>query len=215
MFVAPGDEIHVEFVYENPTEEDVSFVALAWYVEPYTVKPFTYPTCLCLSIPYTAPAGGAWYRTIYYRLDPQIEPGTKMAITWTAVTDPTQWALLPGEALPGEAPEEEPAETPAEETSAAAETLEIVGKNVQFDKAKLEVSAGTPFKVVFDHQDEGINHNFAIYRAGPPAADPIAKTDIEVGPVVQELAVDGLDAGKYFYQCDVHPATMTGILEVQ
>lgn len=228
VFMKPGDEIHVEFVYENPSDKDVSFVALAWYVEPYSVKPFTYPTCLCISIPYTAPAGGAWYRTIYFELSPDIEPGTKMAVTWTAVTDRSQWALLPGEEPPpevsaqptptAETPTATPTETPAEtptETPAAAVTLNIVGKNIQFDKGKLEVSANTPFTIVFDHQDEGIPHNFAIYRMGPPASDLVTKTEIETGPVIQELDVDGLPAGSYFYQCDVHPTTMTGILEVE
>lgn len=222
MFVKPGEEIHVEWVYENPTDQDITFVALAWYVEPYTVKPFTYPSCLCLSIPYTAPANGAWYRTIYYRLDPAVEPGTKMAITWTAVTDPAQFALLPDEVRPGEEappaePTEKPTERPTEAPAAspkAAVTLDIVGRNIQFDKGRLEVAPNTPFVVRFDNQDNDIPHNFAIYRTAA-ARDLIAATEIEDGPVVQELAVAGLEPGEYFYRCDVHPATMTGVLKVE
>ncbi len=86
----------------SPSLNESSFVALAYYVEPASVRPVTYRTCLCLSIPYTAPASGGWHRTIYLRLDPDTEPGTKMAITWTAVTDPAQFSLLPGEPRPGE-----------------------------------------------------------------------------------------------------------------
>lgn len=93
-------------------------------------------------------------------------------------------------------------------------SVRIVGKDLRFDKATLQVPPDTPFTVVFDHLDEGVPHNFAIYRTGPPAADPIAKTAVETGPVVEELAVEGLAAGSYLYQCDVHPTTMTGTLEV-
>jgi plastocyanin len=89
-----------------------------------------------------------------------------------------------------------------------------VGKDIKFDTATLKVEEHTPFKVVFDNQDEAVPHNFHLYRSGPPATDSIAATEIAQGPVVQELVVDGLDAGTYYFQCDVHPATMSGSLEV-
>lgn len=93
-------------------------------------------------------------------------------------------------------------------------TLKVVARNIRFHTNQLEVPADTPFEVVFDNRDSGITHDFAIYRKGPPASDLVAKTEIERGPVVQELAVPGLAAGSYYYQCDVHPTQMTGTLKV-
>lgn len=222
VFVKPGDRLKTELVFQNPTDQDIPFAAVPWYAEPAFAHLGITNQCFCASVPWFAPAGGSWYRTIYTDFDPWIPPGTKMAIVWTVVTDPEQFALLPGETVdelverfnnfPGA--EETPAEeTPAEEEAAPkAVKLNIVGKDIQFDKAILSVAPDTPFVVVFDHQDEGIPHNFAIYTE--PGGDLIAKTEIETGPVVQRLEVDGLAAGTYYYQCDVHPATMTGSLEV-
>lgn len=115
-------------------------------------------------------------------------------------------------------PAEKPTPPPeGDETPIAivGEALDIIGKDIQFDKGKLTVAADTPFTVVFDHQDEGINHNFAIYET-PAAENLVAGTEIEPGPVEQRLPLpEGLPAGSYFYRCDVHPTTMTGILEVK
>lgn len=223
VFLEPGEEVPVELVYENPADQDVFFAALAYFVDPHSSRPLTYSTCFCLSIPYRAPAGGGWYRTIGVRLDPAVPPGGKQAITWTVVTDPSQFALLPDEPRPWEEAAEAPAEETAEateaptgeSTGAAAEAVEvgIVGKDIQFDKSRLEVPADSPFVVVFDNRDEDIPHNFAIYRTDA-AQDLLAGTKVEDGPTIQRLEVEGLAAGEYFYQCDVHPQTMTGTLRV-
>lgn len=100
VFMRPGQQMHIELLYRNPRPYAKTLVALAWSVQPLSVKLDTYPTCFCLSLPYTAPAHGAWYRTIYIALDKKLKPGTKMAITWIVVTDPSQYSLLPGEQRP-------------------------------------------------------------------------------------------------------------------
>lgn len=97
-------------------------------------------------------------------------------------------------------------------TTAASGEPRVVGRNLRFDVEELSVSAGVPFTIVFDNRDAGIPHNLALYRSGPPAEDAVAKTEVETGPATQRLAVPALEAGRYFYQCDVHPATMTGTL---
>lgn len=97
---------------------------------------------------------------------------------------------------------------PNEETE-----LKLVGKALRFDKRELQATADEPFTIVFDNR-EAVPHNVAIYRSGPPARDHLAATEVESGPKRQELAVPALSAGTYFYQCDVHPQTMTGALRV-
>lgn len=223
LFVTPGDRAKIELVFENPSDDVVAFEALPWFTEPESVHLALTAQCFCVAVPFSAPPGGSLYRTIYIDFGPDIPAGTKMVVTWTVVSDPTQWPLLPGEnaedliqaiaggpPAPGAEAEEEEEAAPAE----AEVTLEIVGKDIQFDKGRLTVAAATPFTVVFDNRDEDIPHNFAVYESGPPGSGVLSKTEIEAGPVVQELGVEGLPAGTYFYQCDVHPQTMTGTLEV-
>lgn len=224
VFVTPGDTLKTELVFQNPSDTDVAFVAVPWYAEPAALHLGITNQCFCASVPWFAPAGGSWYRTIYTGFDAGMPVGSKMAIVWTVVTDPSQWALLPGETvdsaiqqfnnLPGAATASPTPAATETQPPAGVTTLEIVGKDIAFNVGSLKVAADTPFEVAFDNQDEGIPHNFAIYKDAP-GQGLIAKTEIETGPVMQTLGVDGLPAGTYFYQCDVHPATMTGALRVK
>ena len=54
-----------------------------------------------------------------------------------------------------------------------------------------------------DNQDAGIPHNFDLLTE--EGGEEIGKTAVEPGPIQQTLDVDALDAGEYFYVCDVHP----------
>ena len=103
--------------------------------------------------------------------------------------------------------------TPTAEPPGSA--LNIIGLGTAFNKANLYGLPGVPLTVTFDHQDEGIAHNIALYNGEDASADLIAGTDIEVGPVVQTLELAPLQVGEYFYQCDVHPGLMEGFLIVQ
>lgn len=111
---------------------------------------------------------------------------------------------------------ETPARQPSTTSSPAGEALElrVVGRELQFDVETLAAPAGVAFTIVFDNRDRGIPHNIAVYRSGPPATDQLAMTEVERGPRIQRLAVPALEPGRYFYQCDVHPTTMTGTLMV-
>jgi plastocyanin len=91
-------------------------------------------------------------------------------------------------------------------------TLELVGLNTLFDKTKLEAPAGE-ITINFDNKDSGIPHNVHVHK-GEKVSDPsVGATDLEAGPAKQTLKLT-LEAGKFYYQCDAHPATMNGILTV-
>lgn len=92
--------------------------------------------------------------------------------------------------------------------------LRVIGRNLRFDVKELSAPAGTAFTIVFDNRDQGVPHNLAVYRSGPPANGAIVNTPTRPGSETQRLAVSPLEAGRYFYQCDVHPTTMTGTLVV-
>lgn len=88
-----------------------------------------------------------------------------------------------------------------------AGTIELVGKDIAFDRTELTAPAGS-VTITFDNQDEGTPHNLHVTGGGVDE-----KTDIEPGPATQTLQVD-LEPGAYTYVCDVHPQQMTGDLEV-
>jgi cytochrome c oxidase subunit 2 len=96
---------------------------------------------------------------------------------------------------------------------AEAQQVDIVSKDSTFDLDEISVKAGSPVLVVFDNQDEGVFHNWALYEsqaAADEGGDPMATSELEKGPVVQEIDVDANEAGTYFFRCDAHPTTMFG-----
>ena len=145
-----------------------------------------------------------------------------------AEADPTPvktWKITPAATQPGGAetvaptepaagsPTVAPAEeTPAEGTPATGIVLEIAAISSTFDKSEMEAPAG-PITIKLDNQDAGIIHNIALFDGDDASGELIAATDLEPGPIEQELTVD-LEPGSYFYQCDAHPATMKGDLTV-
>ena len=84
--------------------------------------------------------------------------------------------------------------------------VEVVAKGVAWDTDCLKAPAGA-LTIVVDNRDDGVSHNLHLTDApdGP-------KTDLEAGPVTQELDVT-LGAGAYKYVCDIHP-NMVGTLTV-
>jgi plastocyanin len=72
------------------------------------------------------------------------------------------------------------------------------------------VAAPGKFTVNFDNKAAGIPHNFAVLTAA--GGKQIAATKVASGPVQQTLPLD-LQAGTYYFQCDVH-TFMNGTLAV-
>jgi plastocyanin len=101
---------------------------------------------------------------------------------------------------------------PIETPSAAGATLKVAGVSSTFDITELEAPAG-PITIIFDNREAGVIHNLSLYPGDDASKDPIAATELEPGPIVQELKLT-LEAGDYFYQCDAHPTTMKGTLEI-
>lgn len=97
--------------------------------------------------------------------------------------------------------------------SGDAQEVTIVGKDNAFDLSEMTVNTGGPVNVTFDNQDEGVFHNWALYQdqaAADEGGDPMAGSDLEKGIIQQEINVDALEAGIYFFRCDAHPTTMAG-----
>jgi plastocyanin len=113
---------------------------------------------------------------------------------------------------------EEPTEPPPTEVTPVGEQLSISADSItSFETDEMAAPAGAPFTVTFDNQDTGIPHNWALYATEDDAGDTdsaIAATEIETAPDIQSVIVPALDAGAYYFHCDLHP-NMNGTLTAQ
>lgn len=91
--------------------------------------------------------------------------------------------------------------------------LALVAKDTTFDKKCLAAAAGKDFQIQFDNQDAD-THNVAIYES-PAKTKKLFGGDIKRGPAKVTYDVTALDAGRYYFQCDVHPDQMTGTFIVK
>lgn len=114
---------------------------------------------------------------------------------------------------------DEPTSTPTEAVTDPTEsengddtTLELSAEDeFAFSTDTLTAPADTAFIIVFQNDDDLI-HNVAIQDE---AGETLAATDLETGPITQELEIEGLEAGEYIFICEVHPVDMVGTLTVE
>jgi len=69
------------------------------------------------------------------------------------------------------------------------------------------------FTLCFNNEDT-TTHNLAVYT-NEQATELLAGDTPFTGPKTDSFKVSGLDAGSYFFRCDVHPTQMTGTLTVK
>jgi hypothetical protein len=91
-----------------------------------------------------------------------------------------------------------------------------------FDTDCLAAPASEAFTIDFDNQDAGVPHNVTIYASqqdGSSFSDPLGgaggPSETITGPDTTTYDVDPLDPIVGFFQCDLHPTTMTGTFVVQ
>ena len=105
-----------------------------------------------------------------------------------------------------------PTESPAATCDEPSQTkIELVAKNIHFSVKCLVVPAGKPLTVAFQNKDF-VNHNFSIYTLefASEFTGDITYPDERV-----TYKVPALEPGQYLFQCDIHPADMSGPLIVQ
>jgi plastocyanin len=98
--------------------------------------------------------------------------------------------------------------------SGGAVTVDLIAKNIAFNKATITVPACSAVTVNFDNQDSGIPHNFAVYT-NSEATTPIYQGAIITGPKTTTYTFTApCTPGDYWFRCDVHPSIMYGTFKV-
>jgi len=78
---------------------------------------------------------------------------------------------------------------------------------------KIVLPAGQAVTITFDNQDAGVQHNIAIY-ADNSLATVLFTGELVTGVASVEYQIPALEAGTYYFQCDVHP-NMNGTVTVE
>jgi plastocyanin len=126
---------------------------------------------------------------------------------------PVNEPALTDEPVPieGEGPAEQPP-PPGGGPPPAAEAVPISAQGLAFSTSELSLPADAPAVIALDNQDQGIPHNVAIYTS--QGGDPLFQGELVTGPDTMDYQIPPMQPGEYFFQCDVHPTTMTGTVTV-
>ena len=89
---------------------------------------------------------------------------------------------------------------------------EISADDLAFDAATITAPAGQPFTVAFSNLDS-LPHNFSVYVE--EGGDLIAEGEIINEGQTDEVEIEGLSAGEYFFVCDLHAGEMKGTIVVE
>ena len=91
----------------------------------------------------------------------------------------------------------------------------VVATNAtKFDTPDLTIKANTPFTLEFDNQDATAPHNVVLHNPDGSNVQMNGDTNFFTGPAKRDYQIGPLTAGKYPFNCQVHP-NMTGTLTVQ
>jgi len=94
-----------------------------------------------------------------------------------------------------------------------AASARLTTQNIAFSAESLTVPAAAPFELRFDNL-EAAPHNVAIFQGADATAPNVFREAPFAGPKEVVYMVPALEAGSYYFHCDVHP-NMKGTLNAQ
>ncbi len=81
-----------------------------------------------------------------------------------------------------------------------------------FSTDALSVEADVPIDLEFDNQDPGVGHNVEIFDGADESAPLLFGGEVVTGPAKPTYSIEPLAEGDYFFNCRIHPTTMTGTI---
>ena len=88
----------------------------------------------------------------------------------------------------------------------------LAAANIAFEPTTLTIPAGESFTLRFHNEDANIQHNVQIFEDPKFGGTPLFSGALVTGVRQTDYDVDPIDAGAYFFRCEVHP-TMTGEMQ--
>jgi plastocyanin len=89
----------------------------------------------------------------------------------------------------------------------------VTASNIAFDTSTIDLPAGEASTIHFVNEDADVQHNIAIFPSADDLANALFRGEIITGPDEIDYAIDPLEAGEYYFHCDIHP-TMSGTVSV-
>jgi cytochrome c oxidase subunit II len=96
----------------------------------------------------------------------------------------------------------------------AGNDVKITAHNIQWDTNCLAATEGQPISLTVDNMDAGIDHNFAIYDGIDLKKQYFASPKVP-GVATNTYTLPDLAPGKYYFQCNVHGPSMSGVFIVK
>ncbi len=85
VIIDPGKFYTLQIVYENPTDREIEFLVNAPQIDPIAALPFARAQCLCAAIPFSAPPGGTFSRTIKVGVASNTPAGARVIVEWLII----------------------------------------------------------------------------------------------------------------------------------
>lgn len=129
-------------------------------------------------------------------------------------------AVMAATACNGGTPVEDAGTTAAPDAACSPSGTELEvssaapGEPNAFSEECLAAPAGEEFTIRFENPDDE-QHNIAIFEGTDATGENLFRGDIFEGGDTKTHRVDPLEAGIYFFHCDVHPEEMTGQFVVE
>jgi plastocyanin len=105
-----------------------------------------------------------------------------------------------------------PTATGGDACEPSSKRIEVSAVGLSFDQSCLAAPAGKSFTIEFTN-NASIPHNVAIYT-DQSAAKSLFVGESFLGVETMTYDVPAIDAGTYFFRCDVHPPQMNGTFVV-